>query len=91
MLLDCGDYVKLGKDHFQLILDSDQAEFKIHHKLTPAHLEVANSGKCSVRMAAQVMSASSAAAIEFLQPEWKSQATAIVTVNNVRFWLTVVL
>lgn len=87
MLLDCGDYVKLGKDNFQLILDSDQAEFKIHHKLTPAHLEVANSGKCSVRMAAQVMSASSAAAMEFLRPDWKPQATAVMTVNN---WFDVV-
>ena len=62
ILLECGDYVKMGKDIFKLIWDSDQAEFNINHKLTPAHSEVDNCRKCSVSMAAQVMSATSAAA-----------------------------
>ena len=82
-LLESGDYVALGKSHFQELLDKDNGEFKIHWKLKPSHLNVENSGKCSVRVAAQTMSDSSACAMEFIRPDWASQAAVIRAINDV--------
>ena len=35
-MVQCGDYVPFGTEHFAKILKADTAEFKIHHKLKPA-------------------------------------------------------
>ena len=39
-LLQRGDYVPIGTEHFTEIFKADMAEFKIHHKLKASHLEV---------------------------------------------------
>ena len=78
-----GDYIPLNKSHFQSILDEDVGEFKIHWALTDAHLNPDSTAKCSVRMAAQTLSSSSAAAMAFLHPEWKTQAEITLAFNNV--------
>ena len=82
-LVESGDYVALGKSHFQELLEQDSGEFKIHWKLKPSHLNVENSGRCSVRVAVQTLSASSALAMELVRPEWKTQAAVVRAVNDV--------
>ena len=45
-LLQRGDYVPLGTEHFTEIFKADMAEFKIHHKLKASHLEVTQAARC---------------------------------------------
>ena len=73
-LLKSGDWVEWGKPHFQEILNADSAEFKINWKLKEHHLEATQAARCSVRVAAQTMSALTAAAMTFLKPEWSCQS-----------------
>ena len=84
-LLQDGDYVQLGRKNFEEIVMADKAEFKIHHKLKASHLEVTQGARCSVRVAAQTMSASSAAAMTYLRPDWATQAGVVQTTIDVRF------
>ena len=90
-LLQDGDYVKLGRYNFNEIVMADTAEFKIHHKLKPSHLEATQAARCSVRVAAQMMSASLAAAMAYLRPDWATQAAAVQTTNDVRFFIHIEL
>ena len=87
--LEVGDVVELGKQTFQAILEVDGPnEFKIHHKLKESHLDVSASARCNVRVAAQTLSASTAAALRYLGPQYEPQAKAIQIVNDVSIELS---
>ena len=87
--LEVGDVVKLGKHTLQAILDVDGPnEFKIQHKLKPSHLTVSASDRTNVRVAAQTLSASTAAALRYLGPQYEPQAMAIQIINDVSIELS---
>ena len=86
-LLQCGDYVELGKKHFQEILNSDTGEFKVHWKLKPRHLDATQGNRCSVPVAAQTMSSSSAINMVYFRPDWITQSSFVQTVNDVSVFL----
>ena len=83
VLLETGDYIELNRSHFKSVLELDSGEFKMNWKLKPAHLNLDSAGKCSVRIAAQTMSASTAAALRVLRPECAAQAAIIDVYNDV--------
>ena len=85
ILLNCGDYISLGLKDFKEIVDADCHEFKMHWKLTLNHLEVATSSKCTVSVAAQTFSSSTAVFMR-LDPTKLSQAAIVQTVNDVSFY-----
>ena len=82
-LKSCGDWVPLNKSHFHRILDADAGEFQIHWKLKPLHVLLEAGAKTNVRIAAQTCSASTAAAMRYLDSELKQQADIIQVVNDV--------
>ena len=84
MLKSCGDYFRIDVSHFKSILEADSGEFKIHWKLKNGHINMEEGKKMNVRIAAQTLSATSAAALKFIRPECGKQATVILTANNVR-------
>ena len=82
-LKSCGDWIPLNKSHFEQILQEDKGEYKVHWKLKPLHIKLEAGAKTNVRIAAQTLSASSAAAWRFLDPNLSPQADIIDAVNNV--------
>ena len=76
----CGS--KIDKSLIEQILLKDQSELKICHKLSVRHLDVRNSGRQNVRMAAQLLSGTTAAAIEYFFPERKGAAQHISAINS---------
>ena len=77
-----GEWIYLSKKDFQDVLDADAGELKIAHTLKPIHVDVEHS-KTSVRVACQLFSLKTAAAMEFISPEKAEKAEAIRTINNV--------
>ncbi len=55
----------------------------MHWKLKPLHIKLEAGANTNVRIAAQTLSASSAAALRFLDPNLSPQADIIDAVNNV--------
>ena len=77
MLLEPGYYIELNRFHFKSVLGLDSGEFKMNWKLKPAHLNLDSAG-----IAAQTMSASTAAALRVLRPKCAAQAAIIDVYNN---------
>ena len=66
---------------FEQILEA--TELKMHHKLKPSHITLPGGLKTSVRAAAVTLSATTAAAIEFMNPEKKHIAEIVKIINDV--------
>ena len=72
-LLDQGyilqDGTEINRKDIEQILEHDNKEYKIHHKLQPIHFNCIGSTRQRVRLAAQLISHTSATAIRCLFPE----------------------
>ena len=73
---------KLKKEDFELLLQADNGELKICHKLTLSHLDCQGSSRQRVRPAAQLLSHSAATAFRVLFPDKKEAADWIDLVND---------
>jgi hypothetical protein len=77
-LLDKGyilsDGTEIQKDDIQQILAKDCQELKIHHKLLPIHFNCVSTTRQRVCLAAQLISHTTATAIQCLSPEKKKLA-----------------
>ena len=84
-LLDDGYLFRSGsmlkKEDFEKLLQADNGELKICHKLTLGHLDCQGNARQRVRPAAQLLSHSTATAFRLLFPEKKEQADWIDLVN----------
>ena len=84
-LLDQGfllaDGTKISVENVNSLLTTDAGEYRILHKLKPAHLTVKGSERQRVRPAAQILSHSVATAIRLVQKE-ERVADFFDTVNN---------
>ena len=76
-----GSGTKLTKEDFEQLLQEDNSELKICHKLTIAHLDCHGNARQRVRPAAQLLSHSTAAAFRCLFPEKKEEAEWIDLIN----------
>ena len=83
-LLDQGftleDGTEVTRRDFEAILLKDCSELKVCHKLTQHHLDVKGSARQNVRVAAQLLSHSTATALKCFGKE--KQADFVETVNN---------
>ena len=86
-LLASGDYVSLTQGHFQALVQSDGGELKACHKLTSMHADLPDQAKMNVRIAAQTLSHTTAAAMVFNNPKLKPQAEVIQLINDVSILL----
>ena len=86
MLVEAGEWFPLNRGTFDNILKSDNGELKLHHKLTPMHINMPTGARTNVRMAAQTLSRSTAVTLQYLHPDLDPQALAIMTVNNVSIY-----
>ena len=77
-LLDKGyllqDGTEIDKDDLKKIVEKDSGELKILHKLLPIHFNCVNSTRQRVRLAAQLISHTTATAIRCLLPDKKKLA-----------------
>ncbi len=85
-LLDQGlhwdDGTTLEKKDLILILDKDHGETKIHHKLTPEHLNCQQNARQRVRLAAQLLSHTTSKALMTLCPAKTKSAKFIKLVDS---------
>ena len=85
-LLDDGYRFRSGailkKEDFEQLLQADNGELKICHKLTLSHLDCQGSARQRVRPAAQLLSKTTATAFRCLFPEKSEQADWIDLVNS---------
>lgn len=86
-ILDEGIFVdgsgsKLSRSDLESLLQIDNGEFKILHKLKNIHLQCTGPQRQRVRLAAQVLSHSVATALKLLCPEKAIQAEFIELANN---------
>ena len=86
-LLDQGYVLKSGsllvKDDLQQILEASNGELRVHHKLSHHHFECKGSQRQRVRLAAQLLSRTTACAMRLIAKEKKEQADMIELLNNV--------
>ena len=82
-MTECGDYVKLQRKDFQEILNKNTGDMKIAHKLTNIHVDLPEGFKTSVRGAAVTLSNTTAAAMQYLDPEKEPKANYIRASNDV--------
>ncbi len=86
-ILDDGIWVDgqnefICREDFKNILDKNQTELKIHHKLTDFHLYCSGPQRQRVRPAAQLLSHSSAKAIERLNPNKVAQSNFVELIDS---------
>ena len=81
-MVESGELLLLNKANFETILAADHHELKIAHSLTENHLDV-QFNKTNVRIAAQLLSTKTAAAMRYLNPEKETQAAVVKTFNDV--------
>jgi hypothetical protein len=79
-MIDENSYIS-GKD-LEEIIRVDTKEYKICHKLTPNYFNVKGSGRQKVRLAAELLSHSTATAVKTLFHGKKKQADFIETINS---------
>ncbi len=77
-----GSTAKICRADFQEILDANKTEFNILHKLKDIHIHCNGSQRQRVRMAAQVLSHTTATALKMLNPEKKNQSKFINLIND---------
>ena len=85
-LLDSGFRLSTGteitKEPIKQLMEKDASELKIAHKLTPLHLNVVGMERQKVRLAAQLLSRTTASAIRYAIPEKSELADFIQLVND---------
>jgi hypothetical protein len=86
-ILDDGIWVDgqtefISQQDFKNILEKNRTELKIHHKLTDFHLYCSGPQRQRVRLAAQLLSHSSARAIERLNPEKVAQSNFVELIDS---------
>src|SRR6218665_2540380 len=72
----------INKDTLLQLMDRDSDELKIVHKLTPLHLNAVGMERQKVRIAAQLFSRTTAAAIRYLFPDKMEMANFFELVND---------
>ena len=73
---------EIGRSDFQLILEADNKEFRIHHKLTEFHLNLVGPERQRVRPAAQLLSHATASALRCLRADKVIQANFVDLIND---------
>jgi hypothetical protein len=74
--------IQIEKKDLEPLLSKDSKELKIHPKLTKEHLDCQQNARQRVRMAAQLMSHTTATALKTLFPEKTNQASFIELVDS---------
>jgi hypothetical protein len=77
-----GTQAKLAKEDFVQLLKTDCGESRILHKLNEAHIQCTGPQRKQVRLAAQLLSHSTAVAMKALQPGKEEQSKFVDLVNS---------
>lgn len=85
-LLDAGlqwsDGIQISRKDLEPLLCKDSKELKLHPKLTPEHLHCQQNARQRVRLAAQLLSHTTATALRMLFPEKVQQAKFVELVDS---------